>query len=680
MNRFKQLSLATRLAVLAAAIVLIVTLVLALVVNQQLTRFALDNAHEELKRQTESVRALLDLSYDGEKARAERRLQQAARLYNGRLERKEELVPAGEAMVPVLKLNGETLNGNHTRAEEFFAQNDMDSVLMVRKGDEFHYIAGILYGKTATPMLGKKLMPSVRVDMRQKLLAGESVIDLALRDGKYVMVGYAPLKDAQGQVIAGVAVRLDLEKAGLQTLREQMRRIKIAKTGYLYAIAPEPKSEAVRFALHPKLEGKTDADLPDYVKAVTRLQIKEKEGSLTYDWPTADGKMEQKMMLYIYSDKWDWVIGATGTVAEFTDSALRVRNLLMTASAVSGLLIIAILVFALKRGLAPLEGVLAGLREVERGNVGHRFPEGPTGSKNEIDVLSHELNATLATLGSLIRDIADATQEIDRSARQQESSSGQVATASEQQSHAASSMASAVEELSVSINQVADHAREAAQTATEAQENSTQGRQVVEAALGDLQQLARELNATAERVVDLGAKSAEISRIVLVIREVADQTNLLALNAAIEAARAGEQGRGFAVVADEVRKLAERTGQSTQEISAMISTISAETREAAEQMQAVRARMDAGMAHINGISEVLVNINDRNGRASEVIRDIAAATQEQSSASGDIARQVEQISEMAESNASTSGDNRQLAAGMKDLAAQLRQSVSRFRT
>ncbi|MGE5493036.1 MAG: methyl-accepting chemotaxis protein [Actinomycetota bacterium] len=680
MNRFKQLSLATRLAVLAAAIVLIVTLVLALVVNQQLTRFALDSAHEDLKRQIESVRALLDLSYDGEKARAERRLQQTVRLYNGRLERREETVAAGDTTVPVLKLNGETLNGNHSRAEEFFAQNDLDNVLMVRKGDEFYYISGVLYGKPATPLMGKKLMPSVRVDMRQKLLAGESVIDLALRDGKYVMVGYAPLKDAQGQVIAGVAIRLDLESAGLRTLREQMRRIRIAKTGYLYAVAQEPNSEAVRFALHPKLEGKTDADLPDYVKAVTRAQIKAKEGRLTYDWPTADGKMEQKMMVYIYSDKWDWVIGATGTVAEFTEDALKVRNLLMAASAASGLLIMAILIFALKRGLAPLEGVLAGLREVERGNVGHRFPEGPAGSKNEIDVLSHELNATLSTLGNLIRNIADATQEIDRSARQQESSSGQVATASEQQSHAASSMASAVEELSVSINQVADHAREAAQTATEAQENSARGRQVVEAALTDLQQLARELNATAERVVDLGAKSAEISRIVHVIREVAEQTNLLALNAAIEAARAGEQGRGFAVVADEVRKLAERTGQSTQEIAAMITSISAETRDAAEQMQAVRTRMDAGMAHINGISDVLASINDRNGRASEVIRDIAAATHEQSSASGDIARQVEQISEMAESNASTSGDNRQLAAGMKDLAAQLRQSVSRFRT
>ncbi|HJW25635.1 MAG TPA: methyl-accepting chemotaxis protein [Rhodocyclaceae bacterium] len=680
MNRFRQLSLASKLAILAAAIVLVVTAVLATVVNGELTRFALTNAQDDLKAQTESLRALLDLAYDGERDRADRLLGQAVRHYGGRLERRDEMVTVGESSVPVLKLNGETLNGSQSRPEQFLAQTNTDNVLMVRKDDDFYYIAGINQGKAATAMFGKKLLPMVRVDVRQKLLAGESAIDLALRNGTYIMVGYAPLKDAQGQVIAGVAVRLDLEKAGLGALREQLRRIKIAKTGYLYAIAQEPKSEAVRFALHPKFEGKLDTDIPDYARAVIREQMKQKEGAMTYDWPTANGGTEQKTMVYIYSTKWDWVIGATGPVSEFVADALRVRNLLMIASVLSGLLIIAVLYFALRRSLAPLDRVIDGLRQVEKGHVGYRFPEGPGDSRDEIDMLSRELNGTLATLGGLIREIADATHQIDRSAHHQEASSGQVATASEQQSQAASSMASAVEELSVSINQVADHAREASQAAAEAQESSTHGRQVVDAAMAELRQLARELNDSAEQVVELGAKSAMISRIVDVIRDIAEQTNLLALNAAIEAARAGEQGRGFAVVADEVRKLAERTGQSTQEIAAMIAAIGSDTQAAAEHMQAVRGRMDDGMERIGGISEVLVHIDGRNGRSSEVIRDIAAATQEQSTASSDIARQVEQISQMAESNASASGDNREQAAGMKTLAAGLRESVAQFRT
>ena len=680
LQRLRQLPLATYLALLAASIVLIVTVILAFVVNRQVTQFALDSAGEEIRRQIGSVRALLDLAYDNEQARAERAMKQLTRLYGGRLERRDESVAVGEAQLPQLRLNGQLLNNHFAIAEEFYVQNETDNALLVRKGDDFFYISGVLGAKQATPLMGKPLMPSARVNLKEKLLAGETIIDLALRDGKYAMVGYAPLRDGDGQVVAALAVRMDLEKAGLRALREQMRRIKLAKTGYLFAVAQEPKSDAVRFTLHPKLEGKLDTELPEYVKGVTRPLIRDKEGSMTYDWPAGDNGSEQKLMIFIHSAKWDWVIGATGPVDEFVEDALRLRNMLMTASALSGAFIIAILFFAINRGLAPLAGVVSGLREVERGNIGIRFTEGPRSSRNEVDVLARELNGTLATLANLIGNIASATRQIDDTARDQEHSSDQVAHASSQQSQAASAMAAAVEQLSVSIGQVAEHAREASQLAERARSSSSEGRTVVDSAMGDLQALARELNDSAERVVALGAKSQEISSIVGTIREIADQTNLLALNAAIEAARAGEQGRGFAVVADEVRKLAERTGHSTQEIASMITAISDETRRAAEQMQDVRGRMDAGMARINGIGEVLATIDENNGQTEIVVRDIASATHEQSAASGDISRQVENISHMAEENASTAQSNRQQAVEMMSLAGNLREAVSRFRT
>ncbi|MCK6413217.1 MAG: methyl-accepting chemotaxis protein [Azonexus sp.] len=679
-QRLRQLPLATYLALLAASIVLIVTIGLALLVDRQVTQFALRGASEEITRQIASVRALLDLAYDTEQARAERAMKQLQQLYGSQLERLDEPVTVGETSLPQLRQNGRLLNGHSELAEEFYNRNETDNALLVRKGDDFFYIAATLGGKHAAPLMGKVMMPSARVSLKDKLIAGEAVIDLALRDGKYTMVGYSPLRDGGGRIIAAFAVRMDLEKAGLRALREQMRRIKLARSGYLFAVAQEPKSEAVRFALHPKLEGKLDSELPEYVREVTRRLMRDKEGTMTYDWPVGDSRGEQKLMVFIHSSKWDWVIGATGPVDEFIEDSLRLRNLLILASTASGLLIIAILFFAINRGLAPLAGVVAGLREVERGNIGVRFGEGRRDSRNEVDVLARELNGTLQTLGALIGNIASATQQIDTTAQAQEGSSDRVAHASTQQSQAASAMAAAVEELSVSIGQVAEHAGEAARLAEHARASSSDGRQVVHAAMGELDALAQELNSSAERVVALGTKSQEISSIVGTIREIADQTNLLALNAAIEAARAGEQGRGFAVVADEVRKLAERTGHSTQEIAAMITSIRDETRLAAEQMQDVRGRMDAGMQRINGIAGVLATIDGNNSQTEVVVRDIASATQEQSAASGDISRQVEQISQMAGENASISDGNRQQAGAMKQLAGDLRDAVARFRT
>lgn len=680
MKKLNNQPLANKLAVLSSLTVLLLTTILAVIVHYQVTEFTLKSAEEQIRGQIGSVRALLDLAYDNESVRTERALNQLQNIYAGRLELTDTQIETGTATVPILRLNGQVLNGTFSRSEEFYSTHNADNAILVRKGDDFYYISGMVQGKHADFLLGKPLMPTARVDMRQKILNGERVIDIALRDGKYAMVGYAPIKDASGKIIACIGIRLDLEKAGLHVLREQMRKIKIGSTGYVYAVAKEPKSDAVRFALHPKLEGQTDVDLPDYVKAVTRSQVQNREGVMNYDWPKSDGTMERKMMVYIYSDKWDWVIGATGPVLEFMEDGLRLRNLLIIASAASGIITTLILFFAIRNGLSPLSAILSGLRKVEQGDIGVRFTEGESRSRSEIDVLAKELNSTLGTLASLIRNIADATLQIDNSVGKQELSSEQVAAASSQQCEAASAMAAAVEELAVSIGHVAEHASEAALSADEARKRSADGRGTVDKTIDELRHLAFELDNSAERVVELGSKSAEISRIVHVIREIAEQTNLLALNAAIEAARAGEQGRGFAVVADEVRKLAERTGKSTQEIAALIGGISAQTSEAAQLMQALRLRMTSNMQQIESISGILAHIDTQNEQASNVVRDIASATQEQNSTSMDIARQVESISNMAESNVNVSSENKNSAAGLKRLSAELRRAVSRFQT
>ncbi|MFA6902259.1 MAG: methyl-accepting chemotaxis protein [Gallionellaceae bacterium] len=180
-------------------------------------------------------------------------------------------------------------------------------------------------------------------------------------------------------------------------------------------------------------------------------------------------------------------------------------------------------------------------------------------------------------------------------------------------------------------------------------------------------------------MTSLGHRSDQIGQIVNVIKDIAEQTNLLALNAAIEAARAGEQGRGFAVVADEVRKLAERTATATAEISQMISAIQSETVNAVTTMEKGSAEVNDGVALVNQAGQSLQNINSSVKRVVQMIEQISDATRSQSEATNEITQRVEHIAEMAKENTSSVDETTQASRDLQKLSADLQQVVSRFK-
>ncbi|MCK6390050.1 MAG: methyl-accepting chemotaxis protein [Azonexus sp.] len=234
--------------------------------------------------------------------------------------------------------------------------------------------------------------------------------------------------------------------------------------------------------------------------------------------------------------------------------------------------------------------------------------------------------------------------------------------------------------MAVSIDQVKENAGEAHGIAQEAGQLSDEGATVIHSAATEMRRISDAVQRSSETVEDLGRQSDQITSIVNTIKEIADQTNLLALNAAIEAARAGEQGRGFAVVADEVRKLAERTSLSTTEIGGMVAKIQGGTRSAVDSMQAGVSQVGSGVELASRAGESINRIREGAQRVTVVVNGISDAISEQSMASTEIARQLETIAQMSEESALAVRHTADAARRLQSLSTELHQTVAKFRT
>lgn len=380
----------------------------------------------------------------------------------------------------------------------------------------------------------------------------------------------------------------------------------------------------------------------------------------------------------------DKLIRLQGRILEQTGEAsiaayAAARNQLLVFLGLALIVAVALSMWIIRAVTRPLGGepddAKAAVETIARGDLTVEIRVRP----GDTESLLAALQGMQRNLRGMIGDLTGNADGVAAAAEQLASASQQIATSSAHQSDAAASMASAVEQMTISIRQVAGGADEARHITREAGELSRSGREVIEGTVVEMRGIAAAV-ADASRTIEAdGEKSQRISTIVHVIKEVADQTNLLALNAAIEAARAGEQGRGFAVVADEVRKLAERTAQATTDIGDMINGMQASADEAVETMQQAVGRVESGVQLAGRAGESIGGISAGTERVVAAVNEISGALQEQSTVSNDIAGSIERIAQMSEENSAATREARTTADLLRQLAAGTLAAVRVFR-
>lgn len=327
----------------------------------------------------------------------------------------------------------------------------------------------------------------------------------------------------------------------------------------------------------------------------------------------------------------------------------------------------------------PVHALIERIRDIAEGE-GDLTLRVDASKQDELGHLSRWFNTFLDKVHDIIAEVASSTQEVASAATQIASSSETMAAGMDEQSGQIQNITAAMSQMSQTVDEVANQSVNAATAADESGRLASEGGGVVRETVDGMQAIRQAVETSAHSVKELGRRGEEIGQIIGVINDIADQTNLLALNAAIEAARAGEHGRGFAVVADEVRKLADRTTTATDEIAGSIRAIQDETTQAVQRMDEGAQSVQYGVEQANQAGDSLQQIVGSAQSVAEMIQSIATAAEEQSSASTEVANNVSQIADVTSQTTESTRQAAVAANQLSDQSEKLLRLVSRFKT
>jgi len=589
-----------------------------------------------------------------------------------------QTITVGKYESPRLSLDSTVLNLDFSYPDEFTKLTGGTATIFVRYENDFLRVSTSLRKTDGSRAIGTLL--GQKHPGFKKLMAGERYVGRAYLFGHDYMTVYLPVQNSLGETIAILYTGFNFTD-GLQSLYDFLGDIRFGENGSVFLFSTKDNSDFGKALVSHQLKNKVLTNIKDVNgQTIFNDMYKNKKGSMSYEWKAENDTSAKEMIAsYKIFEPWDIMVVTKGYIHELTSASISIRNNLVITGAICSLILFYLIGIILKKGLSPLGKISETIKKISNGDLQIRIDiDENEKTNNELLLLNSDIYLLLNNLNKLIKQISVSASAVDLTSGKLTQISDTNTKNVEIQKRETDSLATAITEMVASSEEIANFSRTAAEETTNVDQMVHEGQEVVSTSALTAQNLSTTIEQTSTTIDLVAQDSKSISTVLYVIRDIAEQTNLLALNAAIEAARAGEQGRGFAVVADEVRTLAQRSQNSTHEIQSIIEKLQQGTNTAVKTMHDGLERSNESVEHANRASASLDAIGNSMSTLSKMTTQIADTTGNQKIVGENVNQNIIRISDIAHETNENSHLLYESIQELQQLSSSLQTEINKF--